>query len=141
MSLPDDVLKHIYNFNLLLNPPNKDLYNHVHCRKQHYVKTIQRWYKKLKICNKMPNLYHIDIHENPDKYPKWFIIRCYMKFYPKKDLKDLPKYMIRAVHGRYPERSVEGCALLEEWKGLKTNFEIFRFMNKFDLHQIMKTGW
>lgn len=141
MSLPIDVVKHIYSFNLLLKSPNKEIHKFTHSQKQMYVRFIQHWYQKYKICNKMPTLYHIDITENPQKYPKWFIVRCYMKFYPKKDLKDLPKYMIRAIHGRYPERTVEGQTLLDEWKGLKTNFEIFRFMNTLDLHQIMKTGW
>ena len=97
MNLPDEILRIIYEYNLNISIPNKMIYEHVVEKKSNFAKRIQHWYKKNKIDSKMPILFLSDFTENPQQFDKWYVIRLFMKFYPREDLYHYPKYLIRTI--------------------------------------------
>ena len=140
MNIPDEILKEIYNYNLNINIPNKMIHNHVFEKKQIYARKLQKWYKNNKIDSTMPILFINDFTENPDQFKKWYIIRLFMKFYPREDLRDYPIYLLRNVYGRTLEDRV-GKEKANEWKNMTSNWQVLKLMQTFDLQQIVNTGW
>ena len=88
----------------------------------------------------MPILFINDFTENPDQFKKWYIIRLFMKFYPREDLRDYPIYLLRNVYGRTLEDRV-GKEKANEWKNMTSNWQVLKLMQTFDLQQIVNTGW
>ena len=140
INIPDEILKEIYNYNLNISIPNKLINNHVFEKKQIYARKLQKWYKKNKIDSTMPILFISDFTENPDQFQKWYILRLFMKFYPREDLRDYPKYLIRSVYGRTLEDRV-GKEKANEWRNMTSNWQVLKLMKTFDLQQIVNTGW
>ena len=140
INIPDEILKEIYNYNLNISIPNKLINNHVFEKKQIYARKLQKWYKKNKIDSTMPILFISDFTENPDQFQKWYIIRLFMKFYPREDLRDYPIYLLRNVYGRTLEDRV-GKEKANEWRNMTSNWQVLKLMKTFDLQQIINTGW
>ena len=140
INIPDEILKEIYNYNLNISIPNKLINNHVFEKKQIYARKLQKWYKKNKIDSTMPILFISDFTENPDQFQKWYIIRLFMKFYPREDLRDYPIYLLRNVYGRTLEDRV-GKEKANEWRNMTSNWQVLKLMKTFDLQQIVNTGW
>ena len=91
----------------------------------------------------MPILLVNDLTENPQQFQKWYIIRLFMKFYPREDLRDYPKYLIRSVYGNNGmtlEQQV-GKEKVEKWKNMYSNWDVLKFIHSFDLQKIVDTGW
>ena len=140
MNIPDEILKEIYNYNLNAAIPNKMINEYVIKKKEVYAKKIQEWYKNNKIESTMPILFVNDLTENPQQFQKWYIIRLFMKFYPREDLRDYPLYLLRNIYGKRFEEYLSK-EKVNEWKNIKSNWQVLQFMHKFNLQQIVKTGW
>lgn len=140
MNIPDEILKEIYNYNLNAAIPNKMINEYVIKKKEVYAKKIQEWYKNNKIESTMPILFVNDLTENPRQFQKWYIIRLFMKFYPREDLRDYPLYLLRNRYGKKFEEYLSK-EKVNEWKNIKSNWQVLQFMHKFNLQQIVKTGW
>ena len=95
---------------------------------------IQEWYKKYKIKKKKPILFINDLSEN--KIVKWYLIRIYMKFYPKEDLYDVPYYIIKKqIENESDEKKKENLKKdLFRWSiktGTNTKrrgYEVYKFL-------------
>ena len=137
--LNDDVLLKIYNYNIRNIPSvNRFTYNYKCKELNNYAKKIQKWYKKYKIENIKPILFIDDFYNN--YYPKWKLIRYFMKFYPKKDLLDMPYYILRSKYRNIP------IDLLNKWryninKDNNTCYEVFIFMKNSSISDLIKAGW
>ena len=108
-----------------------------------FVMKLQKWYRKNKIDSQMPILFMSDFTENPDQFQKWYILRLFMKFYPREDLRDYPKYLMRSVYinnGMTFEEQL-GKEKAKKWKNMNSNWDVLKFIDSFDLQQIVKTGW
>jgi|TARA_Y100000022_G_scaffold128083_1_gene110986 hypothetical protein len=92
---------------------------------------IKKWYNKYKIESRMPILF-LDEMENFDK---WYIIRLYMKFYPKPDLYDWPLYYLKRT------KILTGQEDIMNYKYTKSAYSVFKFMNKINKNDIIKTGF
>ena len=91
MDIPDELLRHIYEYNLHISVPNKMIHHHILQQKSLFETKLQNWYRKNKIDSTMPILFISDFTENPDQFQKWYILRLFMKFYPREDLRDCNK--------------------------------------------------
>ena len=143
MDFPDEILRHIYDYNLNISIPNKMIHNYVLEKQSLFAMKLQKWYKKNKIDSQMPILFISDFTENPNKFQKWYILRLFMKFYPREDLRDYPKYLIRSVYGNNGmtlEQQV-GKEKVEKWKNIYSNWDVLKFIHSFDLQKIVDTGW
>jgi hypothetical protein len=143
MDFPDEILRHIYDYNLNISIPNKMIHNYVLEKQSLFAMKLQKWYKKNKIDSQMPILFISDFTENPNKFQKWYILRLFMKFYPREDLRDYPKYLIRSVYGNNGmtlEQQV-GKEKVEKWKNMYSNWDVLKFIHSFDLQKIVDTGW
>ena len=143
MNLPDEILRIIYEYNLNISIPNKMIYENVVEKKSNFAKRIQHWYKKNKIDSKMPILFLSDFTENPQQFDKWYVIRLFMKFYPREDLYHYPKYLIRTIYGNRGLTLEEqlGKDQAQKWKNLRSNWDVLKLMRHVELDQIVKTGW
>ena len=88
----------------------------------------------------MPIMFVNDLTENPQQFQKWYIIRLFMKFYPREDLRDYPLYLLRNRYGKRFEEYISK-EKVNKWKNIKSNWQVLKFMYKFDLQQIVSTGW
>ena len=108
---------------------------------------IQKWYKKYKIEKNKPILFINELSEN--KIPKWYLIRIYMKFYPKEDLYDVPYYIIKKqIENESDEKKKESQRNdLFKWKRkMGTNmkrrvYEVYKFLKAQTLVDIKNGGW
>ena len=100
---------------------------------------IKKWYYKYKIDSKMP-LFFLDEMESMNK---WYIIRLYMKFYPKDDLYDWPIYYLKRVNipnmvSNYASPDTES---IFNYKYSQKAYDVFKFMHKINKNDIIKTGF
>ena len=100
--------------------PNKMINEYIIKEKEVYAKKIQEWYKNNKIESTMPILLVNDLTENPQQFQKWYIIRLFMKFYPREDLRDYPLYLLRNRYGKRFEEYLSK-EKVKEWKNIKSN--------------------
>ena len=142
MDIPDELLRHIYEYNLHISVPNKMIHHHILQQKSLFATKLQNWYRKNKIDSTMPILFISDFTENPDQFQKWYILRLFMKFYPREDLRDYPKYLIRSVYGnngRTLEEQV-GKDTAQKWRNIYSNWDVLKLIKKFNLQQIVNAG-
>lgn len=146
--VPHEIIDYITSFNSLIYVPfskkNKEyLYK---CRNKKAF-LIQKWYKKYKIEKKKPILFINDFSEN--KISKWYLIRIYMKFYPKEDLYDVPYYIIKKqIENESDEKKKESLKKdLFRWLiKIGTNkerrgYEVYKFLRGKTLEDIKNGGW
>lgn len=146
--VPDEIIDYIMSFNSLIYVPfskkNKEyLYK---CRNKKAF-LIQEWYKKYKIKKNKPILFINDFSEN--KISKWYLIRIYMKFYPKEDLYDVPYYIIKKqIENESDENKKESLKNdLFRWLikiGTNTErrgYEVYKFLRGQTLEDIKNGGW
>ena len=105
------------------------------------INIIKRWYKKNKIESQMPILFLSEM----ENFDKWYIIRLYMKFYPKPDLYDWPLYYLKRVNKQTP-RIVSDYAPSDKesifnYKYSEKAYNVFKFMQKINKNDIIKTGF
>lgn len=148
MNFPEEIIRHIYEYNLNISIPNKMIHNHITQQKSLFATKLQKWYRKNKIDSAMPILFMSDFTENPDQFQKWYIIRLFMKFYPREDLRDYPKYLIRSVYGNNSRTLEEqvGKDTAQNWRNMYSNldvsnWDVLKFIQTFNLQQIVNAGW
>ena len=148
MNFPEELIRHIYEYNLNISIPNKMIHNHITQQKSLFAAKLQKWYRKNKIDSAMPILFMSDFTENPDQFQKWYIIRLFMKFYPREDLRDYPKYLIRSVYGNNSRTLEEqvGKDTAQNWRNMYSNldvsnWDVLKFIQTFNLQQIVNAGW
>ena len=100
---------------------------------------IKNWYRKYKIESFMPILF-LDEIENMEK---WYIIRLFMKFYPKGDLYDWPIYYLKRAN---IPRMISDYGLPDKnsifnYKYSEKAYNVFKFMQKINKNDIIKTGF
>ena len=100
---------------------------------------IKKWYSKNKIDSKMPFLF-LDEMESKDK---WYIIRLYMKFYPKDDLYDWPIYYLKRVNipNMVSDYAPPDTESIFNYKYSQKAYDVFKFMQKINKNDIIKTGF
>lgn len=100
---------------------------------------IKKWYSKNKIDSKMPFLF-LDEMESKDK---WYIIRLYMKFYPKDDLYDWPIYYLKRVNipNMVSDYAPPDTESIFNYKYSQKAYDVFKFMHKINKNDIIKTGF
>ncbi len=134
--LNSDVIKSIYNYNLYKLPSmNREIREYKYDILNRKVSKIQKWYKRNKIDRQMPILFISEI----DLYQKWYIIRLYMKFYPKDDLRILPKYVFRKkVFTSDIECEKEKKFVMR--RDLRI-YEVFEYLKSSRKIEILAAGW
>ena len=146
--VPDEIIDYITSFNSLIYVPfSKKNKEYLYKRRNKKAFLIQKWYKKYKIEKKKPILFINDLSEN--KIVKWYLIRIYMKFYPKEDLYDLPYYIIKKqIEHESDEKKKESLKKdLFRWSiktGTNTErrgYEVYKFLRGQTLEDIKNGGW
>ena len=144
INLPRELVDSIFDYVRIKMPIiNKDDYKKKQIIYVSKSNKIKRWYKQYKIDKTMPILFLSEINE----YPKWYIIRLYMKFYPKLDLYDWPIYYFKRL--TYIESStpnmVSGYLPQPErplsFKRTNKAYDVFQFMRNITKEEIIKTGF
>lgn len=131
MHLPDELIKELYNYNPFLKPVNKEVREFLQNKRNNSASKIQNWYKQNKIESKMPILFLNEIQY----FEKWYIIRLYMKFYPKEDLRDWPIHCIKK------KLNLFNRPLPNKYKKLYSAFEVFEYMKNETKKNIIATGF
>lgn len=131
MYLPNEIINELYNFNPFITPINKNTRELLQNKRNKCASKIQKWYKRNKICNNMPFLFLSEI----SLYEKWYIIRLYMKFYPKEDLCEWPLYCTRK------KLNLFNTPLPNKYNKLYSAFEVFKFMKNETKESIISTGF
>lgn len=100
---------------------------------------IKKWYYKYKIDSKMP-LFFLDEMESMNK---WYIIRLFMKFYPKDDLYDWPLYYLKRVNipNMVSDYALPDTESIFNYKYSEKAYDVFQFMHKINKNDIIKTGF
>ncbi len=100
---------------------------------------IKNWYYKYKIDSKMPLLF-LDEMENMNK---WYIIRLFMKFYPKADLYDWPLYYLKRINkpNIVSDYTLSNKKSIYNYKYSQKAYDVFKFMHKINKNDIIKTGF
>ena len=100
---------------------------------------IKKWYSKYKIDSKMPFLF-LDEMESKEK---WYIIRLYMKFYPKDDLYDWPIYYLKRLNipNMVSDYAPSDTESIFNYKYSQKAYDVFKFMQKISKNDIIKTGF
>ena len=147
--VPDEIIDHITSFNSSVYVPfSKTNKEYLYKRRNKKAFLIQEWYKKNKIEKKKPILFINELSEN--KILKWYLIRIYMKFYPKEDLYDVPYYIIKKqIENESDEKKKESQRNnLFKWKRkMETNmkrrraYEVYKFLRVQTLVDIKNGGW
>jgi len=151
--VPDEIIDHITSFNSSVYVPfSKTNKEYLYKRRNKKAFLIQEWYKKNKIEKKKPILFINELSEN--KILKWYLIRIYMKFYPKEDLYDVPYYIIKKqIENESDEKKKESQRNdLFKWKrkmetNMETNmkrrraYEVYKFLRAQTLVDIKNGGW
>jgi len=130
MYLPNEIINELYDFNPFITPINKNTREFLQKKRNKCASKIQKWYKKYKIESEMPFLFLNEMQN----FKKWYIIRLYMKFYPKDDLREWPLQCIRKKLNIY--RNIISHDLQNY-----TAFQVFRFMQKQTKEDIISTGF
>ena len=128
-NLPSEIINYIFDFNRLYIPIiNKEDLKFKKIIFNNKVNIIKKWYKKYKIIKKIPIFFLNNFYNN--NYEKWYIIRIFMKFYPKDDLLIWPFYLIKKYK-------------LKEYYNIDkfTAFQVFNFMKNQSLENIINTGF
>ena len=131
MPLPEELIKELYNFNPFIKPVNKVTREFLQNKRNISANKIQKWYKLNKIESKMPLLF-LDEMQN---LKKWYIIRFYMKFYPKEDLYDWPLHCIKRKLNLFNK------PLPNKYKKIYSAFDVFEFMKNETKETIIATGF
>lgn len=131
MTIPSELIKEFYNFNPFIKPVNKEIREFLQNKRNKCASKIQNWYKLNKIESKMPLLF-LDEMQN---FRKWYIIRLYMKFYPKDDLRDWPLHCIKR------KLNIFNRPLPDKYSKLYSAFEVFEFMKNETKQNIIATGF
>ena len=131
MHIPEELIKEFYNFNPFINPVNRVTRDFLKNKRDICASKIQNWYKRNKISSTMPYLFLDEIRY----YEKWYIIRLYMKFYPKEDLRDWPLHCIKRKLNLFNVR------LPSKYHKLYSAFEVFEFMKNETKENIIATGF
>jgi hypothetical protein len=130
--LPIEIIGLFYDFESSLIPVNKETYKYKYKydMKQRCTsaKKIQQWYKKYKIDSKMPILFVTDFYEN--NLPKWYLIRLFMKFYPKADLYVYPDIATIKISGKEASRP-----------NITRMWDVYVFMKSMSIESFVKVGW
>ena len=104
------------------------------------INIIKRWYKKNKIESQMPILFLSEM----ENFDKWYIIRLYMKFYPKLDLYDWPIYYLKRFNN-IPNMVSDYGSHIEDnivnYRYSTKAYNVFKFMQKISKNDIIKTGF
>jgi hypothetical protein len=146
--VPDEIIDYITSFNSLIYVPfSKKNKEYLYKRRNKKAFLIQEWYKKYKIKKKKPILFINDLSEN--KIVKWYLIRIYMKFYPKEDLYDVPYYIIKKqIENESDEKKKENLKKdLFRWsikRGTnmgRRGYEVYKFLRGQTLKDIKNGGW
>jgi len=104
------------------------------------INIIKRWYKKNKIESKMPILFLSEM----ENFDKWYIIRLYMKFYPKLDLYDWPIYYLKIfnnIPNMVSDYGVPSEDNIVNYRYSTKAYDVFKFMQKISKNDIIKTGF
>lgn len=131
MHIPDEIVRTVYDFDPFNLPANKHIRKYLQTKRNYYANKIQTWYKRNKIQDKMPLLFLDEVMI----YEKWYIIRLYMKFYPKDDLRDWPLHCIKR------KLNIYNRSLPNEYNKLYSAFEVFEFMKNETKETIIATGF
>lgn len=131
MHLPDELIKELYNYNPFLKPINKEVREFLQNKRNNSASKIQTWYKQNKIESKMPILFLNEMQN----FKKWYIIRLFMKFYPKEDLRDWPFHCIKK------KLNLFNRSLPNKYKKLYSAFEVFEYMKNETKENIIATGF
>ena len=131
MHLPEELIKELYNFNPFIKPINKVTREFLQNKRNISANKIQKWYKQNKIESKMPILFLDEMQG----FKKWYIIRLYMKFYPKDDLRDWPIHCIKRKLNLFNK------PLPNKYRKLYSAFEVFEFMKNETKQDIIATGF
>ena len=137
-----DVIKYIYTFDFTLPPINKDNRNYKNNIINNNVSKIQKWYKRNKIEKNMPILF---INEMP-YFQKWYIIRLYMKFYPKEDLRTVPYYILKKNNTNNLLNKLTPTQINQynnnNFDSNNINcIDVFKFLKLCTKQQIINSGW
>jgi len=137
-----DVIKYIYSFDFTLPPINKDIRNYKNNIINEKVTKIQKWYKRNKIEKNMPILF---INEMP-YFQKWYIIRLYMKFYPKEDLRTVPYYILKKNNTSNLLNKLTPTQINQynnnNFDSNNINcIDVFKFLKLCTKQQIINSGW
>tara|TARA_B100000900_G_scaffold414222_1_gene440287 strand:+ start:92 stop:517 length:426 start_codon:yes stop_codon:yes gene_type:complete len=137
-----DVIKYIYTFDFTLPPINKDIRNYKNNIINNNVSKIQKWYKRNKIEKNMPILF---INEMP-YFQKWYIIRLYMKFYPKEDLRTVPYYILKKNNTNNLLNKLTPTQINQynnnNFDSNNINcIDVFKFLKLCTKQQIINSGW
>lgn len=140
--IPFEIVILLYDYVPFIYPVNKQTHSYITKKRNDKATIIQTWYKKYKIEEKMPMLF---LSEMPD-FPKWYIIRLYMKFYPKDDLKDWPAFYCKRKQYLENRQNFNPLAFSEfNYKNEDLNnlsaFEVFNFMKSVSKQEIISTGF
>jgi len=131
-----DSIKNVYKYNLYALPSiNREIHEYKYDILNQNVSKIQSWYKRNKVNSQMPMLFVSEIH----LYQKWYIIRLYLKFYPKDDLRILPKYVFRKkVFTSDDEREKEKQHTIRSDLRI---YEVFEYLKLSSKSEILAAGW
>tara|TARA_B100001063_G_scaffold242526_1_gene271340 strand:+ start:13822 stop:14295 length:474 start_codon:yes stop_codon:yes gene_type:complete len=132
-SLNHDVICHIYSFNPLLPVIDNITNNYVNGIKNNKALSIQKMFKKCCIFKEMPILFLDEMYSS--KYPRWLLIRLYIKFYPYEDLLDLPYYIVKK---NYTLQEIKNSKFLSTIIFAFSRYSINKCLNKFKRYDIFK---
>lgn len=133
-----DIIKTIYSFDFTLPAINNEIREYKNHILNNNAYKIQKWYMRNKIEKHMPILF---IDEIP-LYQKWYIIRLYMKFYPKEDLKLFPYYILRSNRNLMDKLSKHDIYNFWEKKGYEIScFNVYSFLKNCNKQEILSGGW
>ena len=118
MLFPEESIQIIYDYNPFLFPATANIQKYLEEKKNYFASKIQIWYQKNKIDKEVPFLSIDELRY----FPKWHIIRLYMKFYPKQLLLVWPFYCSK--HVKSP---------------IKTAYDVFQFMKTQNKQSILST--
>ena len=93
---------------------------------------IKNWYKQYKIDKDMPILFLAEVQN----FTKWYLIRLFMKFYPREDLYEWPIYCLKNL-------SLQQCIdkNVNHYKYSRKAYQVFNFMKKISKTDIINTGF
>ena len=125
-NLPNEIINYIFDFNRIYIPIiNKEDLKFKKIIFNNKINIIKKWYKKYKIIKNIPIFFLNNFYNN--NYEKWYLIRIFMKFYPKDDLLIWPFYLIKKYK-------------LKEYYNIDkfTAFQVFNFMKNQSLENIAR---
>lgn len=142
MIIPEDIVNKILDFvRTDIGVLNKEDYKKKKIIYQEKSNMIKLWYKKYKIENEMPILF-LDEMINMEK---WYIIRLFMKFYPRFELYNWPiGYFKRITHVQNSNPNMVSGYLPSypiSFKQTNKAYDVFKFMHGIPKEEIIKIGF